>query len=317
MSNPRLMSTVDRATAVALRISSPPYSFFTRIGPARLPVSRESLREMGIFPISDHYYQPLFNDAHLTRPLSEVRSLPGIDWRHADQVALLGQLQFSDELRSLDLTRTSPSDLDFTISNRSFGSGDAEFLYSMIRRLKPSRVFEVGSGNSTKIARLALERNVTETGSTCQHVCIEPYEMPWLERLDVQVVRHRVQDIDLGFFRQLESGDLLFIDSSHIIRPQGDVLFEYLELLPTLASGVYVHIHDIFSPRDYPEEWIRDRVRMWNEQYLLEALLSNSDRYELVAGLNYLKHAEYDRLAEVCPYLTIDREPGSLYLRVR
>jgi predicted O-methyltransferase YrrM len=317
LNDPKRMRIVDRTTALALRVGAPPFSFFTRVGPARLPASTESLRRMGIYPIRDHYYQPLFNDAHLTQPLSAVRELPGIDWRHADQVALLEQLQFAEELLALDLAADPRSDLDFSLSNPSFGAGDAEFLYSMVRHIKPRRVFEIGSGNSTKIARLALQRNATETGVECEHVCIEPYEAPWLEHLGVRVIRQRVQDLDLEFFDQLAANDLLFIDSSHVIRPQGDVLCEYLQVLPSLASGVFVHIHDIFSPRDYPERWIRESVRMWNEQYLLEALLGNTGRYAVVAALNYLKHAEYDRLSAVCPYLTSDREPGSFYLRIR
>jgi len=315
--NPKAMHAVDRSTALALRVASPPYLFFTRLGPARLPSSRQSLRRMGLFPIRDHYYQPLFNDAHLTKPLSAVRTLPGIDWRPDDQVALLDQLRYANELQSLNLAAAPKGDLDFFIANDGFGSGDAEFLYSMIRHIEPNRVIEVGSGNSTKIAQLALKQNSSETGRDCEHICIEPYEVPWLEQLGVRVMRERVEAVGLDFFRQLGPNDLLFIDSSHMIRPQGDVLFEYLEVLPTLASGVYVHVHDIFSPRDYPDPWIRNDVRMWNEQYLLEALLSNSDRYEVVAALNYLQHAEYDRLAKVCPYLTKDREPGSFYIRIR
>jgi len=272
---------------------------------------------MGLFPIRDHYYQPLFNDAHLTKSLTEVRRLPGIDWRHKSQVSLLSELRFADELLALHLDRLPKSDIDFSLENTWFESGDAEFLYSMIRHVKPSRVFEVGSGNSTKIVRLALKKNAIETGLVPEHVCIEPYEMPWLEQLGVRVIRERVEDVGLELFSQLEPNDLLVIDSSHMIRPQGDVLFEYLELLPSLPSGVFVHIHDIFTPRDYPEQWVRTNVRMWNEQYLLEALISNSDRYEIVAALNYLKHAEYVQLATVCPYMTSESQPASFYIRVR
>jgi predicted O-methyltransferase YrrM len=272
---------------------------------------------MGLFPIRDHYYQPLFNDAHLVKPLTEGRTLPGIDWRHDSQVSLLAQFRFADELRALHLEHLPRNDLDFHIDNPSFGSGDAEFLYSMIRHLKPRRVFEVGSGNSTKIAQLAIKRNASEEGSIAEHVCIEPYEMAWLEQLNIRVIRERVEDVGLDVFGQLESNDLLFIDSSHMIRPQGDVLFAYLELLPSLASGVFVHVHDIFTPRDYPEKWLRTDVIMWNEQYLLEALLSNSNRYEIVAALNYLQHAEYGSLSTVCPYLRPEREPGSFYLKIR
>lgn len=310
------MRVVDHVTSVGLRIASPPYFLFSRLGPTRLPSSTRTLKRIGLFPIRDHYYQPLFNDAHLVRPLSEVRTLPGIDWKLESQVRLLAELGFADELRELHLDRPSQNDLDFHFENGGFESGDAEFLYSMIRRLKPLRVFEIGSGSSTKIAQLALRRNATEDGRIAEHICIEPYEMPWLEQLGIRVIRERVEDVGLSLFNQLESNDLLFIDSSHMIRPQGDVLFEYLELLPSLANGVFVHVHDIFTPRDYPDQWVRMDVRMWNEQYLLEALLSNTDRYQIVAALNYLKHAEYDQLSAVCPYLTPEREPGSFYVRI-
>lgn len=315
--NDNLMRVVDGVTSVGLRVASPPYFFFTKLGPAQLPSSTRSLKRMGLFPIRDHYYQPLFNDAHLTKPLSDVRTLPGIDWRHHSQVALLAELGFADELRTLHLERPPRNDLDFDIANGAFAAGDAEFLYSMIRHLKPRRVFEVGSGSSTKIAHLAIEKNTSEEGTVAEHVCIEPYESSWLEQLGVRVIRERVEDVGLEIFDQLESGDLLFIDSSHIIRPQGDVLFEYLVLLPRLASGVIVHVHDIFTPRDYPDECVRRDVFMWNEQYLLEALLSNGDRYEIVAAINYLYHTEYDRLSSVCPYLTPARYPGSFYLKIR
>lgn len=124
----------------------------------------------------------------------------------------------------------------------------------------------------------ALKKNRDEDPSyNCEHVCIEPYEMPWLETVDVSVVRKKVEEVELEFFSQLQKNDILFIDSSHVIRPQGDVVFEYLELLPSLNIGVVVHIHDIFSPKNYLAEWLQDDVRFWNEQYLLEAFLSHNN----------------------------------------
>ena len=90
----------------------------------------------------------------------------------------------------------------------------------------------IGSGYSTKVARLALERNRSEDGDAAVHTCIEPYEMPWLENLGVEVLRRKVEDCDLELFQALGQGDLLFIDSSHMIRPQGDVLQEYLAMIP-------------------------------------------------------------------------------------
>ena len=318
LQNPRAMRAFDRATSIALRAARPPFRVYERFGPVRLPVSREALRRGGIYPIPDHYYWPLFNEALLTRPLSDVRNLPGIDLRHDEQVALLDELVFADELVPLQLDRAPASALDPYIGPLSnFDSGDAEFLYQMIRRFKPRRVVEIGSGDSTKIAQLALRRNAEETGEVAEHVCVEPYEMPWLEQSGVRVIRAKVEDVGLELFAELGRDDLLFIDSSHMIRPQGDVLFEYLEVLPSLASGVLVHVHDIFTPRDYLQQWIHESVRMWNEQYLLGALMRNSDRYEVVAALNYLHHDDYARLAALCPYLVPEREPASFYLRVR
>ena len=113
---------------------------------------------------------------------------------------------------------------------------------------------------------------------SCEHVCIEPYEIEWLEKLNVKVIRELVENTDTTVFSTLDKNDILFIDSSHIIRPQGDVLFEYLEILPVLKSGVFVHIHDIFTPEDYPDDWVNN-ASFWNEQYLLEAFLSFNNEF--------------------------------------
>lgn len=161
-------------------------------------------------------------------------------------------------------------DLHFYFNNGAFESGDAEYWYQLIRLKKPKKIFEVGSGNSTLMAINAIRKNREENADyKCEYVCIEPYEMPWLEKTEVTVIRKKVENVDISFFSELGEGDILFIDSSHIIRPDGDVLFEYLQLLPTLKKGVIVHVHDIFSPRNYLDEWLRDDVRFWNEQYLL------------------------------------------------
>ena len=157
--------------------------------------------------------------------------------------------------------------------NGSFESGDADFLYQMIRYIKPHKILEIGSGDSTKIARLALNKNKDETSKVYEHICIEPYGAPWLEKLEgTKIIRELVENCKFDWANELEAGDLLFIDSSHMIRPQGDVLKEYLEIIPVLKPGVFVHIHDIFTPRDYKKSWIVDEVKFWNEQYLLEAL---------------------------------------------
>jgi hypothetical protein len=139
--------------------------------------------------------------------------------------------------------------------------------------------------------------------------------MPWLEKTGVTVIRERVEKVDKALFLELSENDILFIDSSHIIRPQGDVLYEYLELLPNLNKGVIVHIHDIFSRRDYLKQWIVDEVKFWNEQYLLEAFLTGNREWKVIGALNYLHHSYFDKLKQTCPFLTKEREPGSFYIQ--
>jgi len=283
------------------------------VGVENMPRCKRALMKVGVFPIWDHYYEPLFDSSLLTKPLNEDRNLPGIDWNIPAQLSILESFDFAEELK--DIPRTPVGEGYFHMDNGSFTSGDAEYLYNLIRLKKPARVFEIGSGYSTLIARKAILKNGEEfPGYRCKHVCVEPYEAHWLEGAGVTVIRQKVEDVGAALFAELESGDILFIDSSHMIRPQGDVLFEFLELLPTLKRGVIVHIHDIFSPMDYLKEWVVDDVKFWNEQYLLEAFLTCNRDWKVIGALNYLHHNHYDRLRSKCPFLTRDREPGSFYI---
>jgi predicted O-methyltransferase YrrM len=288
-----------------------------RLGVARLPVNLRVLRAIGVFPIRDHYYEPLFNPRHLRAPLDAVRSLPGIDWNVPGQLALLDQFTYQDELRRIPLEPTGK--LEFYLHNGGFEAGDAELLYSIIRLCKPRRIVEVGCGFSTLLAETAIRKNREENPTYgCTHVCIEPYERPWLEQVGVTVKRQLVETVDTTLFTSLGANDILFIDSSHVIRPQGDVLFEFLEVLPLLAPGVLVHVHDIWSPRDYPSTWVIDQVDLFNEQYLLEALLSCSQDFEVVAGINMLARDHTEALAAALPGFARERatcNPGSFWLK--
>ena len=284
-----------------------------RAGVERLPVCRKVMSSIGIFPVADHYYEPLINFSQLLHPLDQHRNLPGIDMNAEGQLALLKQFRFSEELRPY--TAPKKDDLTYNFGNGFFDSGDAEFLYNLIRLRKPKRIVEIGSGNSTLLAIEAIRNNtIDQAGDCCQHICIEPYEMPWLERSGVTVHRERVETVSKSVFTQLDAGDLLFIDSSHVIRPQGDVLCEFLEIIPILKKGVAVHIHDIFTPRDYPKAWVVDKVRLWNEQYLMEALISGNPSWKIIGALNFLQHEYPGQLKAACPFLTKEREPSSFYI---
>lgn len=285
-----------------------------RAGVHRMPLCKMALLQVGVFPVRKHYYEPLFDARDIRQPLDKPRCLPGIDWNEAGQVALLDSFTSQSEISDID--QAPKDDTTFCIHNANFLSGDAEYLYNIVRTKKPRRIVEVGSGHSTLIAIRAVKKNIEEDPSySCEHICIEPYEMPWLEKTPVKVLREKVETVDKKVFSQLGENDLLFIDSSHMIRPQGDVLCEFLEILPIVQSGVIVHIHDIFSPADYPRDWIEGEVRFWNEQYLLEAFLTENPNWKIVGALNFLKHTQYDKLKAKCMFLTPDREPGSFYMQ--
>jgi hypothetical protein len=285
-----------------------------RLGLQRLPLCRNSLVSIGVLPVRRHYYEPFFGPGELRYPLDQERDLPGIDWNLARQLAFLSSLQFEQEL-TVPGHRQTPA-LDYHFDNASFRAGDAEFLYQVIRACKPGKIIEVGSGQSTRMARAAIKRNMEESGGySCQQISIEPYENDWLEQLGVVVLRQRLEDVDVSIFDSLGPNDLLFIDSSHVIRPQGDVVVEYLEIIPRLRPGVIVHVHDIFSPRDYPREWLLEKLLLWDEQYLFEAFMTNNRDWSILAALNFLKHREFAGLQRVCPFLTDKHEPASIYIQ--
>ncbi len=309
----KLSPLIDLAMLPAVCLFSPFMLIFRRFNAKRLPLSSKLFQFFGVWPIRRHYYEPLFHDDDLRRPLDEIRNIH-IEFNEQSQLALAKEANFSHEIPALNWSETSET--GFNIQNARFESGDAEALYNLVRYFKPKTMIEVGSGHSTKVAQQALAKNAEE-GHASRHVCIEPFEQPWLENLGPQILRKKVEDSGNYITTSLSENDILFIDSSHVIRPQGDVLFEYLELIPKLKKGVIVHVHDIFTPRDYPLEWIMKEKRLWNEQYLLECLLMNTERYEIQFALNFLKHSHYDILKEFCPYLEPEREPGSLYFRIR
>jgi hypothetical protein len=283
-----------------------------------MPRSTAALDRIGVFPVLHHYYEPLVTPSDLRRPLTEVRVIPGLDLNETGQLAFMAELTYGDEL--LALPNGPTPDGVFTFANGMFGPGDAELLYSIIRLKRPRRIIEIGSGQSSLIAELAIASNVADEPTyRCAHSCVEPFENSWLDQRVSNVVRSRVEHLGVEVFDELDAGDILFIDSTHVIRPQGDVLFEFLEVIGRLRRGVYIHVHDIFTPRDYPRRWVIAERKTWNEQYLLEALLCHTDRYEVVAALNHLWHEHPDVVGRALPVLSrhLDAEPGSFWFRVR
>ena len=209
-----------------------------------------------------HYYEPLPDFRTITaEQISRRRTYPGIDFRWEEQLRLLGELaRYRNEL----------DDLSFDFANDFFSGLDAAVYYSLIRHLQPQRIIEIGGGYSTQIAATALAHN-----GKGRLTCVEPYPAARLTtQTGVEIIKKRVEEIDVDFFAGLDTNDILFIDSSHAVKFGSDVCYEFLEVLPRLNPGVWIHVHDIFFPHDYPAEWLLDRRLALNEQYLLEAFLA-------------------------------------------
>jgi hypothetical protein len=268
---------------------------------------------LGVYPVIDHYHEPPVRPRPAER---EPRRLPGVDLRVDAQLELLGRLRYGHELREVPLQPTDATTPHY--ANPSFAAPDAQVYHSLLRHFRPRRVLEVGSGQSTRFAARALALNRSE-GAEGELVAIEPYEAPELEQLGARVIRRRVEELGDAAFAELAAGDVLFVDSSHVVQPGGDVTLLLLEVLPSLPAGVLVHVHDVFTPRDYPEEWRRRRW-FWTEQYVVEALLTDNPRLEVVLAVDHLLHEHADAFVAACP-VPLPPGPGptpsSFWLRTR
>ena len=226
-----------------------------------------------------HYYEPIPDfSAITTEQLERRRDFRAINFRWDQQLQLLRELAttYRHELPQL-------SNTDF--ENDYFRGLDAAVYYSLIRHLRPRRVIEIGSGYSTRFATKALARNADGAKLTC----IEPNpERLNGQALNIELFQKRVEEIDVDFFSQLEANDILFIDSSHTVKFGSDVCYEFLDVLPILRPGVWVHVHDIFFPNDYPAEWTLERRLALNEQYLLEAFLSFNREFQVALANRWL-----------------------------
>lgn len=192
---------------------------------------------------------------------------------------------------------------EYYVSNGLYGWICATLYYSLIRHYKPRRIIEVGAGMSTYLAAEAVLRNQVE-GFGCVLTAIEPYPNETIKagfRGLSNTVQRRVEDLDPSFFEGLDAGDILFIDSTHTVRTGGDVTYLFLEVLPRLRSGVLVHVHDVFLPQHYPEDWIVRKQYFWAEQYLLQAFLAFNESFEILWAGNYLATKYPEEMKELFP----------------
>jgi predicted O-methyltransferase YrrM len=248
------------------------------------------------FAMPGHFYSPLpdMRQAKAYESALEGRSeVPGVDMRPADQLQLMAALE--PYFERYDWPATEQADRRYYSQNSQYLSGDAAMLYAMLCHYKPARVVEVGSGYSSAVM---LDTRDSE-GLSSHYTFIEPYpdrlnRLLRKEDLDrVTLIQKPVQDVELNVFHQLQAGDFLFIDSSHVSKAGSDVNHLVFEILPLLAPGVLVHVHDMFWPFQYPASWL-EQGRGWNELYLLRAFLAYNTAWRVVSFGPYLnaRHRE-------------------------
>lgn len=237
----------------------------------------------------------------------EAYPVPGV-FQTADPAPILAEIMKRAPAMEHLLTPECNA-VGFNLHNSYYGSPDAEVLYTLMDIFRPSRFIEVGSGNSTLLARQAVQDFDLNT----RIVSIDPEPRVKVERFVDDSLRMRVEDAPLETFTGLSGGDIVFIDSSHIVDTENDVVHMYLRVLPVLPTGVVVHIHDIFLPFEYPEEWVR--TWRWNEQYLVQAMLAFGDAFEVLWAGHYWQRTVPD-FASSFPYLG-EGVAQSLWLRKR
>ncbi|MCM2284781.1 MAG: class I SAM-dependent methyltransferase [Desulfobacula sp.] len=282
----------------------------------------------GFHLLRKHFYLPIPDDGDdLDTFWERPSSLAGIDMNEAAAKHLMDEVlpPYLTEFRKR-FSIEKPTDVSekFWLINGGYMAVDAHVLYGLARHYKPKRIIEIGNGNSTLLAIEAAKENRIE-GHTTEVISIDPY--PWdlfrngYPGLSELIVKP-VQKIPTSFFGKLDKNDILFIDSSHVIRSGNDVHYEYLEILPRLAPGVMVHIHDISLPKPYPKVYY-DNHLYWNEQYLLQAFLAFNNRFEVLWPGNYMMLKEPEKMLSVFPEIDIMRksypssEPTAFWIRIK
>lgn len=276
---------------------------------------------MGLHVLPTHYYSPVPTTSALSKEVWKARKhAVGVDLNLDAALVLLEELSAAYHTEYSAFSRTRGADRrKFSLANSGYRAGDAEIYYAMLRRFKPSRVIEIGCGNSTLVACMALGKNREEAPNEgCHYVCIEPYLPTYLRPAPkgvTEIIEKPVQDVSLDVFKMLRGGDFLFIDSSHVAALGSDVVYEYLEILPQLNGGVIVHIHDIFLPFEYPESWARKQRFFWNEQYVLHAMLSGSSDFEVLLPAYALFQLRPESFRTAFPSIEMTNQVAAFWIR--
>lgn len=278
----------------------------------------ELAQKRNLICLPAHFYSPVPTKEEIRDYRNDEYSTVGIGWNDAVQLSYLNACKnIQTDLLSCSIDQKN--EFEFYWNNSSFSHSDAAFYYSLIQIKHPKKVIEVGAGNSTKLAISSLlkqESNVSNILSI-----IEPYPSNELisiaKKHKVEIIERKIQDVPIEYFARLEENDILFYDGSHVSKFGSDVNHFIFNILPTLKSGVLIHIHDIFLPNELPSNWIDELNLFWNEQYVLHAFLMYNESFEIVFSSRYLATHHRKEMDEVltAPLKHLGNCGGSIWIR--
>lgn len=264
------------------------------------------LAKIGLLVVPSHYYANVPNPHHLEDTMDEwafASELPGIETNLDEQVSNLEDycMSYQDEYGGNPFYEQGISGE----YGPGFGYIEAQALHSVIRYKNPNKIIEIGSGLSTYLMNEAININEDDSDNPTQITCIEPYPNDNLLNLadkeeNIEIIEEKAQTVQTSIFEQLDRDDLLFIDSSHTVKPGSEVNQIYLEILPRLNDGVIVHVHDIFLPYDYSRDTLQTFFH-WSETSLLHALLISNPQFDILFCMSMLHYEKQDLLENVFP----------------
>lgn len=263
-----------------------------------------------------HFYSPIpsTDDVNNIKDIELPFSIPGIELNTEKQLQLLNE--FYKYYLELPFSDNKSEILRYYYINPAYSYSDAILLHCMIRHLKPKKIIEVGSGYSSCVT---LDTNELFFENKIQCKFIEPYPnllkslIKSEDKTKIEILETKLQNVPLEIFKELKDQDILFIDSTHVSKLNSDVNYIIHEIFPILNSGVYIHIHDVFYPFEYPKEWLLEG-RAWNEQYILRAFLEFNQKFEIIMFNTYLESLFKNSIEGKFPLL-FKNTGGSIWLK--
>jgi len=278
-------------------------------------LARAAAERLGLQVVLKTYYSPIPDLTQLPEGVWEARDpLRGIAFDLDAQMAFV-EAELTPHIAGLAWgTDVAPAHA-YEPSNDSYPLADARVLYAMVRHLRPRRIVELGSGQTTRVIAQACRENARD-GGPAELRAFDPFPTALDDGLPglTELARVKAQDVPEEVFAGLQAGDVLFVDTTHTVKIGSDVNHIVLRVLPLLADGVIVHVHDIFLPYEYPRFFFADYALYWAEQYLLQAFLAFNSSFQVLCAVHALAREQPARL-QACGVLDLGETGSSFWLR--